>query len=102
MAHNKYGLHSSGALPFFLSNSLHHAIAMEFQLKGSFTVEEAYEIGLINKVLPEHEFLDSLIRGTERVTKYKYCTIQQTKRLTNFSRKSLDDYFDYETKILNL
>jgi enoyl-CoA hydratase/carnithine racemase len=102
MAHNKYGLHPSGALPFFLSNSLHHAIAMEFQLKGSFTAGEAYEIGLINKVLPEHEFLDSLIRETERFTKYKYCTIQQTKRLTNFSRKSLDDYFDYEAKILNL
>jgi enoyl-CoA hydratase/carnithine racemase len=102
MAHNKYGLHPSGALPFFLSNTLHHSIAMKFQMKDSFTAEEAFEIGLINKVLPEQDFLDSLIRETEKFTKYKHCTIQQTKRLTNFSRKSLDDYFEYETRILNL
>ncbi len=102
MAHNKYGLHPSGGLPFFLSNSLHHSIAIEFQMKDSFTADEAYEIGLINKVLPEQEFVDNLIMETEKFTKSKYCTIQQTKRLTNFSRKSLDDYFDYETKILNL
>ncbi|RLD59475.1 MAG: hypothetical protein DRJ01_11285 [Bacteroidetes bacterium] len=102
MAHNKYGLHPSGALPFFLSNSLHHAIAMEFQLKGSFTAEEAYEIGLINKVLSGYDFLDHLIEEVEKFAYFKYNTIQRTKRLTNFSRKSLDDYFDYEAKILNL
>ena len=71
---------------------------MEFQMKDSFTTEEAYEIWLINKVLPEQEYLHNLIGETEKFTKYKYCTIQQTKRLTNFSRKSLDDYFDYEAK----
>jgi len=102
MAHNKYGLHPSGALPFFLSNSLHHAIAIEFQLKDSFTTDEAYELGLINKVLPEHDFLDNLIGEVEKFAKHRYYTIQQTKRLTNFSRKSLDDYFEYEARILNL
>jgi len=102
MAHNKYGLHPSGGLPFFLSNYLPHSIAMEFQMKDSFTAEEAYEMGLINKILPEQEFLDNLIGETEKFTKRKYYTIQQTKRLTNFSRQSLDDYFEYEAQILNL
>ena len=102
MAHNKYGLHPSGGLPFFLSNSLHHSIAMEFQMKNFTTAEEAYEIGLINKVLPEQEFVDNLIAETEKFTNCKYYTIQQTKRLSNFSRKSLDDYFEYEARILNL
>ncbi len=102
MAHNKYGLHPSGGLPFFLSNSLPHSIAMEFQMKDSFTAEEAYEMGLINKILPEQEFLDNLIGATEKFTKCKYCTIQQTKRLTNFSKKSLFNYFDYEASLLNL
>ncbi len=101
MAHNKYGLHPSGALPFFFSNALPHSIAMEFQMKDSFTAEEAYEMGLINKILPEQDFLNSLIRETEKFTKCKHCTIQQTKRLTNFSRKSLDDYFEFEAGILN-
>ncbi len=100
MAHNKYGLHPSGALPFFLSNSLNHAIAMEFQLKDSFTAEEAYEIGLINKVLSGHDFLDHLIEEVEKFAHFKYNTIQRTKRLTIFSRKSLDDYFNFEAEIL--
>ena len=102
MAHNKYGLHPSGGLPFFLSNALHHSMAMEFQMKDFFTAEEAYEMGLVNKVLPEQGFLDHLIRQTEKFTKCKHCTIQQTKRLTNFSRKSLDDYFEFEAGLLNL
>jgi len=102
MAHNKYGLHPSGGLPFFLSNSLHHSMAMEFQMKEFFTAEEAYEMGLINKILPEQDFLNSLIRETEKFLKYKHSTIQQTKRLTNFSRKALDDYFELEERILNL
>jgi len=93
MAHNKYGLHPSGGLPFFLSNALHHSIAMEFQMRDYFTAEEAYEMGLINKIL---------IMETEKFTKYKHCTIQHTKRLTNFSRKSLSDYFEFEAEILNL
>ncbi len=102
MAHNKYGLHPSGGLPFFLSNALHHSMAMEFQMKDSFTAEEAYEMGLVNKILPEQDFLDNLIRETEKFTKCKHCTTQHTKRLTNFSRKSLSDYFEFEAGILNL
>ena len=102
MAHNKYGLHPSGALPFFLSNALSHAIAMEFQMKDYFTDDEAYELGLINKILPKQDFLDHLIKETEKFTARKHYTIQQTKRLTNFSRKSLNEYFNYEAEILNL
>ena len=102
MAHNKYGLHPSGGLPFFLSNSLQHSMAMEFQMKEYFTAEEAYEMGLINKILPEQDFLDHLIEETEKYSNHKYYAIQHSKRLTNFSRKSLSDYFNYEAEILNL
>ncbi len=102
MAHNKYGLHPSGGLPFFLSHALPHSKAMEVQMSEYFTAEEAYEMGLINKILPEQDFLEHLIRETEKYTKYKHCSIQQTKRLTNFSRKSLSDYFNFEAEILNL
>ena len=102
MAHNKYGLHPSGGLPFFLSKVLHHSMAMEFQMKEFFTAEEAYEVGLINKILPEQNFLDHLIMETEKFANHKYYTIQHTKRLTNYSRKSLSDYFNYEAETLNL
>jgi enoyl-CoA hydratase/carnithine racemase len=102
MAHNKYGLHPSGGLPFFLSNSLPHSIAMEFQMRDYFTAEEAYEMGLINKVLPAQDFLDLLIKEIENFSNHNYYTIQHTKRLTNFSRKSLLEYFNYEASLLNL
>ncbi len=102
MAHNKYGLHPSGGLPFFLSNSLSHSMAMEFQMKEHFTADEAYELGLINKILPEINFIINLIRETEKFATFKHYTIQQTKRLTNFCRKSLFDYFNYEAEIINL
>jgi len=65
-------------------------------------IREAYEMGLINKILPEQDFLNNLIKETEKFSKYKHCTIQQTKRLTSFSRKALDNYFEFEERILNL
>jgi len=63
---------------------------MKFQIKDSFAIEETFEIGLINKVLSVQEFSDNLIRETEKFKKCKYCTIQQTKRLTNFSYICID------------
>jgi len=49
---------------------------MVFQMKDSFTTEEAFEIGLINKVLSVQNFSDNLIRETKKFKKYKSCTIQ--------------------------
>ncbi len=77
-------------------------MAMEFLMKDSFTANEAYEMGLINKVLPAQDFLDQLIKETEKFINHSHYTIQQTKRLTNFSGKSLSDYFNYEAEIINL
>ncbi len=102
MAHNKYGLHPSGGLPFFLSGLLNHSKALEIQVKDYITAEEALELGLINKILQKEKFVDQIILEIKKITRLKYCTIQHTKRLTNFNRKSLFDYFDYEAEILNL
>ncbi|MCF8369666.1 MAG: enoyl-CoA hydratase/isomerase family protein [Bacteroidales bacterium] len=102
MIHNKYGLHPSGAMPFFLSNYLHHSKAMEFQLQDKIDANEAMGLGLFNKLLPDENFVDHLIKETQRFTNLKYCTIRDTKRLTTFNRKSLNDYFDFEASLLNL
>lgn len=102
MAHNKYGLHPSGGLPFFLSNLIHHSKALEIQMNDFIAPNEALELGLINKILPQVEFEKHLLNEARKFTKLKYCTIRDTKRLTNFNRKSLFDYFEYEASLLNL
>jgi len=102
MAHNKYGLHPSGGLPFFLSSFLNHSKSLEIQSKDYITAGEALELGLINRILQKEKFVDQIILEIKKITRLKYCTIQHTKRLTNFNRKSLFDYFEYEASLLNI
>ena len=102
LAHNKYGLHPSGGLPYFLSQILGHQKAMEIQLSERLTAKEAYKMGLLNKLFPEENFMNVCISEIKKFIKIKSCTIRNTKRLTNFSRISLNDYFDFEATLLNL
>ncbi|MCD4676377.1 MAG: enoyl-CoA hydratase/isomerase family protein [Desulfobacula sp.] len=102
LAHIKYGLHPSGGLPFFLTNLLHHSKALEVQLKDKLSAEEAYNLGLVNKLISSENFEKELISEAEKFTGLPYCTIRDTKRLTNFSRKSLNNYFEFEASLLNL
>jgi len=102
MAHNRYGLHPSGGLPFFLSSYLHHSKALEMQMKENILASEALELGLINKLLPNKDFEKQLIKEIQPYLQLPFCTIRDTKRLTNFSRKGLIEYFEYEASLLNL
>ncbi len=102
MIHNKYGLHPSGGLPYFLSSYLHHSKALEIQLRDHIDVNTANELGLLTKILPRENFRDAVIEEAQKITSKKYCSIRDTKRLTNWYRKSLSDYFDFESEILNL
>ena len=102
LAHNKYGLHPSGGLPYFLVQKLGHQKAMEIQLSEKITAIEAFELGLVNKLFPDKDFLNNCINEIKKFTKIKSCTIRNTKRLTNFSRTALNDYFDFEASLLNL
>ncbi|MBN3034286.1 MAG: enoyl-CoA hydratase/isomerase family protein [Bacteroidales bacterium] len=102
MAHNRYGLHPSGGLPFFLSSYLHHSKAIEIQMTEEITAEEALQLGLINEILPAENFREMVMQRVRKLTRWKYCTIRETKRLTHFTRQSLDDYFTYEASLLNL
>jgi enoyl-CoA hydratase/carnithine racemase len=104
MAHNKYGLHPSGGLPFFLSGFLHHSKAIEIQFREkNISAQEALELGLINKILKKEDFENSAIEEIKAIiSRINHCTIQHTKRLTNFRRKIIKDYFEYEGELLNL
>lgn len=102
MIHNKYGLHPSGALPFFLSSFLHHSKAMEVQLSDHLDAQRAMELGLVSKLLPEENFRENLMEEVRKFTHLPYCTLRDTKRLTNFNRKDLNNYFEFESSLLNL
>lgn len=102
LAHNKYGLHPSGGLPYFLVQRLGHQKAMEIQLSDKLTAKQAYDLGLINKLLPEKDFMNHCISEIKKYTVIKSCTIRNTKRLTSYSRTTIDQYFDFEAGLLNL
>lgn len=102
MAHNRHGLHPSGGLPFFLSSYLHHSKALEMMMGENIPAKDALELGLVNKLLPNEDFKEQLIKEIQPYLKLPLCTIRDTKRLTNFSRKALGEYFEYEASLLNL
>jgi len=102
MIHNKYGLHPSGGLPFLLSNLVHHSKAMEIQMRDKIEAKEALELGLITKILPHDNFRKNIVAEVKKYTQLNYCTIRDTKRLTNFNRQQLGAYFEQEAGLLNL
>ena len=102
MAHNKYGIHPSGALPFFLSQYIHHSRALEIQFRDEFPVEEALQLGIVNKIFPAEYFQKRCLHEIQHFIKCENSTISATKRLTNYTRKALSDYFTYEASLLNL
>lgn len=102
MVHNKYHLHPSGGLPFFLSSFLHHSKALEIQMADRIDAHTAMELGLFTKLLPHENFREHLLAEVRKFTRLSYCTIRDTKRLTNFNRQNLNQYFEFEASLLNL
>jgi len=102
LAHNKYGLHPSGGLPYFLIHRLGYNKAIELMFSERITAEEALELGLINKIVPKENLLDFVINDIEKITKLSSCTLRRTKQLSAYVRNSLSDYFTYESSLLNL
>ncbi|MFC2106738.1 enoyl-CoA hydratase-related protein [Bacteroidota bacterium] len=101
-SHNKFGLHPTAALPYFLSKQLGHSKAMEIVLGDKLSCEKAFDLGLVNKLLPIENFENACIDHIKAQFNCKSCTVRRTKQLINFSRRDLKDYFHYEASLLNL
>ena len=102
LSHNKFGLYPTAALPYFLSQQLGHSKAMEIILGDKLSCEKAFDLGLINKLLPFDNFENACIDHIKANFNCKSCTVRRTKQLVNFSRRELKDYFHYEASLLNL
>ncbi len=103
LSHARYGLHPSGALPFFLSRYLHHSMATEILIKGGkISAKKALNLGLITKTIDDKNFEQGCIKRLKKYTDICHSSLRNTKRLINFQRRELEDYFEYEASILNL
>jgi len=101
-AHNKYGLHPSGGLPFFLDHYVGHSKAVELMLSEDLDSEGAFNLGLVNKILPTEDFDNRCINLVKKYLSPPAATIRSTKRLINFNNYFLEEYFEFESSLLNL
>jgi enoyl-CoA hydratase/carnithine racemase len=102
LAHRKYGLHPSGAIPFFLTHYLGHSKAIEIQLSDRISTEEAFRLGLINQILPDDNFAQNCVRYIQPYLDNYRSTLTMTKRLNNFKHRWLQEYLDHESSLMNL
>jgi len=102
LAHRKYGLHPSGAIPFFLTHYLGHSKAIEVQLADRIGAEEAFRLGLVNQILPADNFSQNCMRYIQPYLSNYRSTLSTTKRLNNFKNRWLQEYLEQEGSIINL
>lgn len=102
LAHRKYGLHPSGAIPFLLTHYLGHSKAIEVQLSDRISAEEAFRFGLVNQILPQDNFAEHCIRYVHRYLHNYRSSLTMTKRLNNYKNTGLLEYFKHEAGIINL
>jgi hypothetical protein len=101
--HHHYGLHPSGALPYFLSKFLHHSKALEIMLRNEpIDAHEALETGLVNQLLTIEQFEQQCLDRALALCDIRHSTLFYTKRLLNYTRDDLKAYLDYEAQLINL
>ena len=94
LAHNKYGIHPSGGLPYFLVHELGYNKAIELMFCENISSKKALELSLINKIVPNEDYLESVINDIEKITKFPISSLTSTKKLCSVVRKSLTDYLE--------
>lgn len=101
LTHSKYLLHPSGALPFFLPRYIGHGKAMEYLIKGGkITAEEAFNLNLVNAVLPTKDFYEKCLNETKNICKLSLQYVRATKHLSYSFKNDLNRYFDLESNYM--
>ncbi|NIM11921.1 MAG: hypothetical protein GTO45_07380 [Candidatus Aminicenantes bacterium] len=102
LAHLEYGLHPTGALPFFLPRYLGQSKAVELLFRGErISAREAMNLGLVNAVFPSGDFENKCIAEIEKICHLDTRVIHATKLLLHFSKAELQHYFDTEAALLH-
>ena len=101
LAHKKYGLGPSGELAFFLPRYVGQGKAMELLLTVDYIdAEQALELGLINRIIPAHDFESRCVELAKEAGKLSVPTIKSTKLLSSSYMRELDNYFEAELTLM--
>lgn len=102
LEHQKYGIHPSGLLPFFLPKFVGQGRAMKILLsKETISAEKAFELGLVEKILSHNNFEEQCIAEARQISSIPQNVVCTTKNLVyNFS-KELEDYILKEEDYIN-
>lgn len=99
--HMNYGQHPSGALPFFLPHYVNQAVFSDLMYRGGeIDNQKALEYGLLNKVFEHGEFHDKCIEEAKKIAELDANVLKQTKKLSQYIVKDLEDYFKIELKMI--
>jgi len=98
-AHLKYGLHPAGALPYLLPKYIGLSKSKYLLYHGGrINVQEALDMGLINNIFNQDNFLESCLMEIKDIVKYDSEVLTITKKLFHTDPEELQKYFEYETQ----
>jgi enoyl-CoA hydratase len=84
-----------------LTRAVGKAIAMEMILNNrTLTVQEAYQFGLVNRVVPVHAYLDEALKLSDEIASRAPLAIRAAKRMINQTyERTLADGLDEEKQV---
>ena len=101
-AHVRYGIHASGALPFFLPKYIGTGKATEYIFEGGkISAKEAVQMGLINRIIPSQNFDDDCIQEAKRLSSMGGTYIRWTNHLLVRDIDELINYLHEEEKYVD-
>lgn len=101
-SHVKYGIHASGALPFFLPKYIGMGKATEYIFEGGeLTVQDAFKLGLISKIFSSQNFESECIKEAKRLSSLGSRYLSWTKHLLIRHNEELINYLHNEEKYVD-
>jgi len=101
LSHTRYGLHPTGALPFFLPRYIGIGRSVEYLLKGgTITAEEALNLGIINKICDKENFLENCIAEFKKICTLDMGVIKSTKELIYSFGMEFDKFTEKEANYI--
>lgn len=101
LSHVKYGIHPSGALPFFLPRYIGIGKAAEFLLSGgTITAEEALKLGLINKIIDNPDFEAGCVEAFSKICSVDPAVMKSTKELMYSFNMQFEKFLEKESNYI--
>ena len=101
LSHIKFGLHPSGALPFFLPRYLCHSKVVDLLFRGDkLSAPELKKLGLINDYYDESEFIEKTKAEATEICKVSLNVVKSTKKLLYGYKNDLEKYLEIESEFM--